>query len=132
MSNNIDTVSRDLVIEVLKETGIIQDNDLGHLVIDEIYKIPQANNTTLTQKEKREHTYKVYDNRLKVITNRLNQLFDEAVPLRDEYYKIMAYFRTQKKRGHITEEEYQDKVSWFKYLGQFPTGTTKKYKKKQE
>lgn len=67
----------------------------------------------------------MYDNRLKVITNRLNKLYDEAEPLRSEYYKIMAYFRTQKNRGYITEDEYQDKVGWFKYLSKYPAGTKK-------
>lgn len=35
-------ISRSAVIEVLKQTGIIQDNDLGHLVVDEINRIPTA------------------------------------------------------------------------------------------
>lgn len=30
------------VIDALKETGIIQDDDLGHLVVDEIKRIPTA------------------------------------------------------------------------------------------
>lgn len=37
-----DLISRKAVIEVLKETGIIQDNDLGHLVAEEINRIPTA------------------------------------------------------------------------------------------
>ena len=37
-----DLISRQAVIEVLKQTGIIQDNDLGHLVVDEINRIPIA------------------------------------------------------------------------------------------
>lgn len=37
-----DLISREVVIDVLKQTGIIQDNDLGHLVIDEINRIPTA------------------------------------------------------------------------------------------
>ena len=37
-----DLISRSAVIEVLKQTGIIQDNDLGHLVVDEINRIPTA------------------------------------------------------------------------------------------
>lgn len=41
-----DYISREQVIDVLKETGIIQDNDLGHLVVDEINRIP-----TLDEKE---------------------------------------------------------------------------------
>ena len=39
-----DLISRSAVIEVLKQTGIIQDNNLGHLVIDEINRIPTAYN----------------------------------------------------------------------------------------
>ena len=39
-----DLISRSAVIDVLKETGIIQDNDLGHLVVDEIERIPTAYN----------------------------------------------------------------------------------------
>ena len=35
-----DYITREQVIDVLKETGIIQDNDLGHLVVDEINRIP--------------------------------------------------------------------------------------------
>ena len=41
-----DYISREQVVDVLKETGIIQDNDLGHLVVDEINRIP-----TLDEKE---------------------------------------------------------------------------------
>lgn len=37
-----DLISREAVIDVLKQTGIIQDNDLGHCVIDEINRIPIA------------------------------------------------------------------------------------------
>ena len=37
-----DLISRSKVIDVLKETGIIQDNDLGHLVVEEIERIPTA------------------------------------------------------------------------------------------
>ena len=39
-----DLISKSAVIDVLKETGIIQDNDLGHLVVDEIERIPTAYN----------------------------------------------------------------------------------------
>ena len=35
-----DLISRSAVIEVLKETGIIVDNDLGNLVVAEIERIP--------------------------------------------------------------------------------------------
>lgn len=37
-----DLISRQAVIDVLKQTGIIQDNDMGHLVVDEINRIPIA------------------------------------------------------------------------------------------
>lgn len=37
-----DLINRGTVIEVLKQTGIIQDNDRGHLVVDEINRIPTA------------------------------------------------------------------------------------------
>ena len=37
-----DLISRGTVIEVLKQTGIIQDNDRGHLVVGEINRIPTA------------------------------------------------------------------------------------------
>lgn len=35
-------ITEESVINVLKQTGIIQDNDLGHLVVDEINRIPTA------------------------------------------------------------------------------------------
>lgn len=38
-------IDADIVIRTLKETGIIHDNDLGHLVIDEINRIPTAYDT---------------------------------------------------------------------------------------
>lgn len=41
-----DYIRKEQAIDVLKETGIIQDNDLGHLVVDEINRIP-----TLDEKE---------------------------------------------------------------------------------
>ena len=37
-----DLISRGKVIEVLKETGIIADDDRGHLVVQEIERIPVA------------------------------------------------------------------------------------------
>lgn len=37
-------MDEDIVIQTLKETGIIQDNDLGHLVLDEIGRMPTAYN----------------------------------------------------------------------------------------
>ncbi len=35
-------ITKESVIDVLKQTGIIQDNDLGHLVVDEINRIATA------------------------------------------------------------------------------------------
>ena len=37
-------IDADEVINILKETGIIQDNDLGQCVIDEINRIPTTYN----------------------------------------------------------------------------------------
>lgn len=37
-----DLISRSKVIEVLKETGIIADDDRGHLAVQEIERIPVA------------------------------------------------------------------------------------------
>ena len=71
--------------------------------------------------DKRNQTIKEYDAKLRRITDHLNALYEEAEPLREEYYKIMAYFRTMKNRGHISEEEYQEKVAMFKYLGKYTT-----------
>ena len=45
-----DYVSREQVIDVLKETGIIQDNDLGNLVVDEINRIPTVDETEIIRK----------------------------------------------------------------------------------
>lgn len=75
----------------------------------------------ITKGNKRQQYYNEYNERLKIITERLNELYKEAEPLRKEYYKIMAYFRTQKHRGFITEKEYQEKVDMFKYLGKYTT-----------
>lgn len=71
--------------------------------------------------DKRKQTYEEYNAKLKRITDHLNALYEEAEPLRKEYYKIMSYFRTQKNRGLISEEEYQEKVEMFKYLGKYTT-----------
>ena len=45
-----DYISREQVIDALKETGIIQDNDLGHLVVDEINRIPTVDETEIIRK----------------------------------------------------------------------------------
>ena len=46
-----DLISRQAVIDVLKQTGIIQDNDLGHLVVEEINRIPTAYDTDKVEEE---------------------------------------------------------------------------------
>lgn len=71
--------------------------------------------------DKRKQTMDEYDAKLRRITNHLNALYEEAEPLREEYYKIMAYFRTMKQRGYISGEEYQEKAAMFKYLGKYTT-----------
>jgi hypothetical protein len=44
-------IDADEVINILKETGIIQDNDLGQCVIDEINRIPTAYDVDKVVKE---------------------------------------------------------------------------------
>ena len=45
-----DHISKEQAIDVLKETGIIQDNDLGHLVVEEINRIPIISETEIIRK----------------------------------------------------------------------------------
>ena len=45
-----DYINKEQVIDVLKETGIIQDNDLGHLVVDEINRIPTVDEKEIIRK----------------------------------------------------------------------------------
>lgn len=81
--------------------------------------------------DKRQQTMNEYNAKLKRITDHLNAIYEEAEPLRKEYYKIMAYFRTMKSRGIISEEEYQEKVAMFKYLGKYTTRTNTKQPKEE-
>ncbi len=69
-------ISRNAVIDVLKETGIIQDNDLGHLVIEEINRIPAAYDVQKVIEQ--EHNYlttltsphtKLYENVMRIVRN---------------------------------------------------------------
>ena len=53
-----DLISRSSVIDVLKETGIIQDNNLGHLVLDEIKRIPVAYDIESVVKQLDKASYK--------------------------------------------------------------------------
>lgn len=43
-------IKRKNAIDVLKETGIIQDNDLGHLVVEEIERIPTTTEAEIRAK----------------------------------------------------------------------------------
>lgn len=52
-----DLISRSKVIDVLKETGIIIDNDLGHLVVDEIERIPTSYDVEKVVEEMKKHSY---------------------------------------------------------------------------
>lgn len=45
-----DYIKRSDVIDILKETGIIQDNDLGHLVVEEINRIPTVDEKEIIRK----------------------------------------------------------------------------------
>ena len=55
-----DLISRSAVIDVLKETGIIQDNDLGHLVVGEIERIPTAYDVDKVVKELKAKIKNIY------------------------------------------------------------------------
>ena len=49
-------IDADGVINILKETGIIQDNELGHCVIDEINRIPTAYDVNKVVEELEEYS----------------------------------------------------------------------------
>lgn len=52
-------IKKSAVIDVLKQTGIIQDNDLGHLVVEEINRIPAAYDVEAVCKEMWRETQEV-------------------------------------------------------------------------
>lgn len=43
-------IKRSTVIDVLKETGIIHDNDLGHLIVEEIERMPTTTEAEIRAK----------------------------------------------------------------------------------
>lgn len=57
-------IDADDVIQTLKETGIIQDNDLGHLVVDEINRIPTAYDILKVVAELEEKAQDYHDRRV--------------------------------------------------------------------
>lgn len=61
---------------------------------------------TTPQHAARLATYAKYDAELDAITERLNALTGEAAPLHARYTEIMQYFRQQKRRKLITDEDY--------------------------
>lgn len=65
--------------------------------------------------DERKAKYKQYDNKLIQIVNHLNGLQIEAEPLFREYQKILSYFRVQKQRKLITQEDYYKKAKMLKF-----------------
>ena len=59
-----DLISREAVIDVLKQTGIIQDNDRGHLVVDEINRIPTAYDVEKVVEEIEKESVSIWDDDL--------------------------------------------------------------------
>ena len=69
-----DLISRESVIETLKQTGIITDNDLGHLVVEEIERIPIAYDVDKVVRELEKE-----NERLKTLKNNCIALCDHEV-----------------------------------------------------
>jgi len=61
----------------------------------------------------RKKTYDEYDKKLEFICYQLNILYNTIDPLKEEYYKIMSYYRTQLNRKLITQEEYDQRAKMF-------------------
>jgi NAD-dependent SIR2 family protein deacetylase len=59
-----------------------------------------------------------YDVQLDAICEKLNVLYNEMAPLKEEYYSLMKYFRTQRQKGNLTPKEYDARAS--KFLGWKP------------
>ena len=88
-----DYISKNNVIDILKETGIIQDNDLGHLVVDEINKIPTLDEKEIIRKafervvERLEQQKQQYERR-----EQEHKDINMTVQLTDKYYgKVCSY-----------------------------------------
>lgn len=47
------------------------------------------------------------------ICDGLNPAFEEAMRLKEQYDKNMAYWKQQRRRGYITAEEYEDLAARF-------------------
>lgn len=75
-----------------------------------------STNIAMTDFRKRLANYENYDKELESVTNELNALMDKAVPLHKRYQDIIVYFRQQKARGLLTEEEVQERAQKYKYL----------------
>ena len=89
-----DYITREQVIDVLKETGIIQDNDLGHLVVDEISRIP-----TVDEKE-------IIRNTVERIVERLEEEIELVVtqfPLQGKYIKKTRAIEIVKEEGGTSD-----------------------------
>jgi len=61
-------------------------------------------------------TYQKYDAELLEITEQMNSLYEQSTKLHERYTYIMQYFRQQKRRNLITEEEYKTRAEQFKFL----------------
>lgn len=73
-----DLISRSKVIDVLKETGIIVDNDLGHLVVEEIERIPTAFDADAVYRKLWRESEEVCGNTM-IETERANEIILEAM-----------------------------------------------------
>lgn len=75
-----DLISRSAVIDVLKETGIIQDNDLGHLVVGEIERIPTAYDVDKVVKQLKDYSmwkeFMIYE-----LTHREREIIARAIEI---------------------------------------------------
>ena len=75
-----------------------------------------SENLSSPESTKRLETYAKYDQELAEITKELNSLYEQTKKLHDRYTYIMQYFRQQKRRKLITEEEYNTRADKFKYV----------------
>lgn len=60
-------------------------------------------------------TYAQYDAELDEITSKMNDIMAQFKPLHDRYYEIMMYWRTQKSRKLITDDEYEMRANKYRY-----------------
>lgn len=76
----------------------------------------QGKNLTSPESKERLETYSRYDNELEEIAQKLNCLKEQEKPLHDRYTYIMQYFRQQKRRNLISEEEYKSRAEKYEWL----------------